>query len=157
MDSAGERPCSFCGTKSVSNAELNSEPTVTYSDGETRASVSTVILCRECANDIDEYFDARQQGKSSEDRGDAQMTEDTARKILSAVSESSVNLLTAVNLGYGVRYIEGEWKHAFQPAPAPATVETIAEDELINRILSTRRVTIKRLSGSGWDWWMLDK
>lgn len=149
------KACSFCGTEAESNTRLTPNPTVEYLDGPPKATVSEVVLCRQCAAEVDLYFGARQR-ETTTTTPENPFTRTDAKQILDHVSRNPEVLLTAPTLGYGVRYIDEEWKHAYWPTPGEPTVETLSRKEVLDKVQDTGSVTIRRLDPPGWNWWALD-
>ncbi|WP_143421201.1 hypothetical protein [Halorubrum ezzemoulense] len=145
-----ERPCSFCGTVSYTNAILSSEPTVEYYDGGPQASVQTVVLCHDCANDVSDYFQERSGKPDEKEAGLSPFGEDDADALLSRLLENE-HLVIDTGVGYGIRAVDGDWKYAIMRLPGPPDVEALERREVKDMILDAKRLTLKHLDPSAWE------
>jgi hypothetical protein len=149
MDNNEERPCSFCGTVSISNAILSSDPTVEYVDGDPRVSIQSIVLCHDCAEDVSDYFKER-SGQSNEKKvGLSPFGEDDADVLLDRLLEND-HLVMDIGFGYGIRAVEGDWKYAIMRLPGPPDVETLERSEVKDKILNAKRLTLKHLDLTAW-------
>lgn len=152
MDHPELQPCDFCGVEEMSNTRLTSDWTIRYEDGPQRASVTSVVLCYDCAQDVNEYFEARTSESDDSVAGLAPFGEDDARVLLERLLENEHLVLEPGRAsGYGVRAVDGEWKHAVFRAPGPLTIETLTRKEVRKLILSAKRLTLKHLDPSAWE------
>lgn len=146
------RPCDFCGIEEISNTKLSSDWMVKYEDGPARASVTGVVLCYDCAQDVNDYFEARTMKSNEDVAGLAPFGEADAQALLNRLLENEHLVLKPDRaVGYGVRAVDGEWKRAVFRAPGPLTVETLTREEVRELILSATRLTLKHLDPSAWE------
>lgn len=146
------RACDICGAEEMSNTVLGTSPTVKYSDGPPMASVPGAVLCYDCAQDVSDYLTARAGTSNEEGPGLAPFGEADAQAVLDRLEENEHLVLElGRGVGYGIRAVDGEWKHAVFRAPGPATIETLTRAEVRERILNAKRLTLKHFDPSAWE------
>jgi len=144
--------CDFCGVEEMSNGILHSDRTVEYCDGPPSASVPTTILCYDCAQDVSDYLETRANKTNQSPDGLAPFEEADAQALLDRLAENNELVIElGRSSGYGIRVIDGEWKRAICPNPAPPMVEELTRKEVLDRILSAKRLTLKQLDPSAWE------
>lgn len=146
------RECDFCGTEEMANTILDDTPTVRYSDGPPRASIPTTVLCYDCAQDVTDYLKARSKKSNQDGDGLAPFGDTDAQAILDRLVENEHLVIEfGRGSGYGIRAVGDEWKHAVFRAPGPATVETLTREEVRDRILRAKRLTLKHFDPDAWE------
>ncbi|MBX0288616.1 hypothetical protein [Haloarcula salinisoli] len=151
MSNAESRPCEFCGTEAMSNTVLTSEPTIRYLDGPPMASVTDVVLCYDCAQDVTDYLEVRTSDSEETVEGPAPFGEADAQAVLERLQANDQLVLeTGRESGYGVRAVDGDWNHAVFRAPGPATVETLARDDVREMIVGAKRLALKQFDPAAW-------
>jgi len=150
MDSR-TRECDFCGTKEMSNTILDGQPTVEYLDGPPRASVPSTVLCFDCAQDVSDYLEARNKETNQAVERRAPFGEADAQALLERLIKNEQLVMEFERgSGYGIRFVDNEWKHAVFRAPGPPIVETLTQEEVQDRILGAKRLTLKQFDLSAW-------
>lgn len=150
MDSR-TRECDFCGTKEMSNTILDSKPTVEYLDGPPRASVPSTVLCFDCAQDVSDYLEARNKETNQAVDSRAPFGEADAQALLERLIKNEQLVMEfGRGSGYGIRFVDNEWKHAVFRAPGPPMVESLTQEEVQDRILGAKRLTLKQFDLSAW-------
>jgi hypothetical protein len=152
MTQSVSRECAFCGAEEMSNTVLRSDPTVEYMDGPPRASVPSTVLCYDCAQDVSDYLDARSESAPETPDGLAPFGEQDADALLDRLAANEHLVLErGRGSGYGIRVVDGTWKHAVFRAPGPPVIETLTRDEVRDLILDAKRVTLKHFDPSAWE------
>lgn len=150
MDSR-TRECDFCGTKEMSNTILDGKPTVEYLDGPPRASVPSTVLCFDCAQDVSDYLEARNRETNQAVDRRTPFGEADVQALLERVMKNEQLVMEFERgSGYGIRFVNNEWKHAVFRAPGPPMVETLTQEEVKDRILGAKRLTLKQFDLSAW-------
>lgn len=158
MSNPGRQPCDFCGTEEMSNTVLSSDPTVRYMDGPPQASITGAILCYDCAQDVSDYLEVRKSDSEGAVDGRAPFGEADARALLERLQDNNHLVVeTGRESGYGVRAVDGDWRHAVFRAPGPATIETLTRDEVRDMILDAKRLTLKHLDPAAWNRFEYDR
>lgn len=132
--------------------EIVSSPLERYCDGPRGANIPRQRLCRDCADDLTEYLQtrARADNESSTQTSNLSLTEDQIDEILQLVKTADRLLLTAGE-HFGIRYIDGEWREAYAPRPAPPQQRTLFEDDVIKRITEARELSFRLVSEETWN------
>lgn len=145
-----DEPCSICGRSAMSNARVSSRRTVEYLDGPPVASIPSVVVCHDCADEVTDYLNERTGNTESPSNRHSLFEEEDAETLADRLVEND-QLVLDPGYGYGIRHVDGEWKQAIMPLPAPPTIETMDREEVEETIQSAARVTLKRLDQAAWD------
>ena len=149
MANADLQACDFCGIEEMSNTEIRAEATTEYLDGPPHAWVPTIVLCRDCAQEVSDYLEGR-AGKSDVI---SPFTEEDAQALLDRLVENEDLVLELGRTsGYGIHAVGDEFEYAFVQEPIPETIKTLTRREVRDLILNARRLTIKRFDPSTWEW-----
>lgn len=152
MTSSESRECEFCGTEEISNTVLGSEPTMEYLDGPPRASVPSTVLCYDCAQDVSDYLEARSDKSLETQDGLAPFGKQDANALLDRLVENKQLVMEpGRGSGYGIRSVNGTWKHAVFRAPGPPMIETLTRGEVRDIVLNAKRITLKHFDPSAWE------
>jgi hypothetical protein len=152
MKESGTQKCDFCGAEEMSNTILHGRPTVEYLDGPPRASVPSTVLCSDCAQDVSDYLEARNKNPNQTVDGRGPFEDADAQAILERLMKNKDLVMEfGRGSGYGIRYVDNEWKYAVFRAPGPATIETLTQKEVQDRILRANRLTLKQFDPSAWE------
>lgn len=142
--------CDFCGVNQESNVRIVDQPTSEYLDDPRKASLPNTVLCYECAEEVSNYLNSRSKRSTEKEEGSTPFSEADSQALLDQIVENNSLVLQVGRATMGIRFINGEWRRAFFPPPGPAMVETLTREDVRDRILSAKQVTIKRFDRSAW-------
>ncbi len=129
----------------------NGEQAVDYLDGPPVVSLPSIVLCRSCASDVRKYIQHREAEEIPNAESSSPFGVSDADDILSQLVENPELILGLPKFGFGVRHIDGEWRHAYQPLPSPQIVETIERETVVERILNSSSLTLRQADESAWE------
>jgi hypothetical protein len=133
-------PCDICGEGGISNISIR-VVTNDYHDGPAPAQLPRMSFCRDCADDVSKYLKERAGKLKKNEEGKSPFSEPDAEELLNKLEENEQLVLETCSHGY--RHEDGNLKLAITPTPSPP-------DELIDRISSAPRITLKRLDEEAW-------
>ena len=141
--------CDICGKDAMTNVSIRLE-TEKYYDGPPRAKLPRMTFCHDCADEVSSYLEERAGTHKEDEDGGSPFTDSDAEEIIERLEQNSDLVLEIPPSGYGYRYVEGEFKLAVIPLPAPPETQTFERERLKERITSASRVILKRLDEDAW-------
>ena len=146
------RDCDFCGSEEVSNRILQGEPIIEFLDGPLGVSVPNTVLCDDCTQDVSDYLRARTAETNQDLAGLSPFEEADAQAVLDRLVENEHLVMElGQESGYGIRFVDNEWKRAVSRIPSPPTVVTLNQEEVRDLILRAKRLTLKQFDSSAWE------
>ena len=143
--------CDFCGTVDTANSLIDYNPIEDYVDGPPHASIPRTVLCYDCAQYVSDYLKARAGNVDQNENNPSPFEEADAEALLDRLKENeSLVLVPEKERQHGIRFVDGEWLHAFTRIRKPM-VSTNSRDEIRDTILNTHRLTLRKFDSSGWN------
>lgn len=146
---SGQAACDICGEEAMTNAVIRSEPTTTYHDGPTSASVPRTVVCVDCAREVSECLEARIGDTHDPPTRESAFSDRDADAILDRL-QADPTLLVDPGRAYGVRYVDSEWRLAELVPAEGHRMRTLSRAEVADIIEDARRITLKQLDRERW-------